>query len=78
MQQLEIREFILSANNKMWRIYGTSEQDAKLRFLTLCRKNSDTNNDEYRNHWTKIHNLILEGQYVQIENEDFKCAREIV
>lgn len=76
MQQ-NIREYIFLVNSEVWRVYGHNEKEAKHNFIEVCRKYSDTKDEVSRKYWTKLHNQVLEGDYIQTINDDFNCVRKI-
>lgn len=78
MENKEIKEYIFLVGSEVWRVYGHTDQEAKLKFIEVCRKNSNTHNDDYRKYWTKLHNQVLVGDYMQTINEDFNCVRKVV
>ena len=72
------KEFILMIGSRVWRVYGKDEQNAKQRFLEMCREFSQTGDEHSKEQWTKLHNMVLDKKYIMNPNFDFKGAREIV
>lgn len=77
MQHDKINKYIFVTNKEVWEVVGHSEQEAKLKFIEVCRKGCNTDNDNYRSYWTKLHNQILDGDYISTQIEDFNGVRKI-
>ena len=77
-EQANDKEFMLIVNSDVWRVYAKDETNAKKRFLSMCSKYSQTSNEEHQVYWTKIHNEVLSGKFMMVENTDFNGVRRVV
>lgn len=71
------KEYILNVNGEGFYIYEDSEKAAKGRFLMTCTDFANTRNEEYRNYWMNLYDMVLTGKYILTENFDFRGVRKI-
>ena len=63
---------------KIYRVYAPNKGIAIQRFVNVCNKYMNTDNDSHKEYWENLKKAIDEGSYKITMNEDFCGVREII
>lgn len=74
---MSIKEYIVVVSGEAFRVYSNSKINAIKTLMNVCKKYSNTSNNQYKEYWLKIYRYINKKSYTILENEDFCGVRKI-